>query len=235
MNDEITEIKRNLSALSDEELLRVVTSDRDQFRPEAIDLATGELNRRHVSINASSQHEEARNAALYLPPVRSLTYSLPNMWPGYVSAVAFLVAETVEAIRNPVAADAATFLTILIALSGWFYWVWCMRRVRMLITEAAGDPITTVPSGMRSFFGFHNLSWVIKWPTDVARFVNSRLGPGTINTRWTTTGLIAGLLLSRFDAAIGLLVVFSIGTYVRRRILAALGIFEYERGGLTRP
>lgn len=50
MNDELGELRDNLSKLSDEELEQMVTVDADDYVPAAIDLARRELEARGVTI-----------------------------------------------------------------------------------------------------------------------------------------------------------------------------------------
>ncbi len=224
-HDELLELKSNLVALPDEELLRIITVDRDEYRQEALEFATQELGRRKIPVPPPVVGLRRPAVPQILVPVASeLKHTLPQMWPGYLLAIGFLVAEIVEVINDPGASKRVTLVPVVIALGGWVYWIWCMRGVRKVIIAASGDLTLQMPSRASAFFGFHSLTWVYKWPGDVAGFVNSRLGASTINTRLPSLGLLAGILLSRVDAAIGLVIVFSVGTYLRRKLVTALGL-----------
>jgi len=50
MDDILDEIRENLARLPDEELVRMVTVDRDQYREEAVATASDELRRRRVVV-----------------------------------------------------------------------------------------------------------------------------------------------------------------------------------------
>jgi hypothetical protein len=223
MQDDLKEIQSNIAGLPDEELLRVVTDDQEGYRREALDFATEELRRRKICVPPPVAKDLERSASIVPAPIH-LTHALPHIWPGYIFALAFLVAETVEVLRDPEASNRVTLLPVLIAVGGWVYWIWCMRGIQMVIHEATGVPKLSSSTGVRTFFMLHGLTWALKWPGDVVDFVNSRLSPNNIDKRWPALGLLGGVLLSRFDAAIGLAIVFGTGTYLRRKLVAALGI-----------
>lgn len=50
MGDELQELKQRLSKLSDEELIAMVTTGQNDYRPEALDYAKAELKYRRVDI-----------------------------------------------------------------------------------------------------------------------------------------------------------------------------------------
>jgi hypothetical protein len=55
MNDELRELRENLSRLSDEELEQMVTVDADDYVPAALDLARRELEARGVTIGQKAK------------------------------------------------------------------------------------------------------------------------------------------------------------------------------------
>lgn len=59
MDDELRELRDNLSKLSDEELEQMVTVDADDYVPAAIDLARRELEARGVTIGEKAAVGEA--------------------------------------------------------------------------------------------------------------------------------------------------------------------------------
>jgi len=234
MKDILDEIRENLARLPDEELVRIVTVDRDQYRQEAVATATEELRRRRVVVPPPVV-AQARAGSSAVPMPRGtdltagLTDKLPRMWPGFGIALTFLIAEVSEVLTDPEAAKRVTMVPLLIALAGWVYWIWCMRRIRAIILEDSGDPSVPPPAGVRSFFVLHNPTWVIKWAGEVAEFVNKRLGRKALDMHWPSVVLLAGLLLSRLDAALGLAVVFSVGAHLRSKLVTALGPMARQR------
>ena len=52
MNHESSELRERMAGLSDEELLRMVTVDAEEYRPEALDFAKAELKARNIDFAA---------------------------------------------------------------------------------------------------------------------------------------------------------------------------------------
>ena len=237
MDDILAEIRENVARLPDEELIRIVSVDREQYRQEAIATATEELRRRQVVVpppvvpqSIAARSVLPRSA---MPASGDLSSALPHMWPGFAVAAAFLIAEMREAFTDPGAVNRVTLVPVLIALGGWVYWIWCMKRIRKTILEASGDPTVQPHSGFRDSLALHNPVWIFAWPGEVAEFVNRRLGRTALDRRWPSVALFAGILLARVDAALGLAVVFSAGAYIRSKLVAALGPMTESGGAIT--
>ena len=58
MEDEIRELKERINGMSNEELLKIVTVERSDYRREAIDFATRELQARGVPFEPGSDIED---------------------------------------------------------------------------------------------------------------------------------------------------------------------------------
>ncbi|HWN99272.1 MAG TPA: hypothetical protein VNS63_08390 [Blastocatellia bacterium] len=58
MEDELRELKARLAGMSNEELLKIVTVERGDYRREAIELATRELQSRGVEFDPSADVED---------------------------------------------------------------------------------------------------------------------------------------------------------------------------------
>ena len=58
MEDEIRELKERITSMSNEELLKIVTVERGDYRKEAIDFATRELEKRGVPFDPSDDIED---------------------------------------------------------------------------------------------------------------------------------------------------------------------------------
>ena len=58
MEDEIRELKERITGMSNEELLKIVTVERSDYRREAIDFATRELQARGVPFEPGSDIED---------------------------------------------------------------------------------------------------------------------------------------------------------------------------------
>lgn len=58
MEDDIRELKERITNMSNEELLKIVTVERSDYRREAIDFATSELQTRDVRFDAGADIED---------------------------------------------------------------------------------------------------------------------------------------------------------------------------------
>lgn len=58
MDDETRELKERITSMSNEELLKIVTVDRNDYRREAIDFATNELQTRGIRFEPGADIED---------------------------------------------------------------------------------------------------------------------------------------------------------------------------------
>ena len=75
MDEQLNELKERISGLSDGELLRIVEVEFDDYRPEAIDFAKGELTARGIKFEDPSSKpvaESFQNAAEAAGPPRKI-------------------------------------------------------------------------------------------------------------------------------------------------------------------
>ena len=101
-DDELKEIKQNIEALPDNELLRMVTVDSGDYREEALGFARQELNRREVPI---SREDYERTRAEVPEDVDDVAHvdrnssGLSASPGGYIVVIALLTVLAVWAIR----------------------------------------------------------------------------------------------------------------------------------------
>ena len=156
------------------------------------------------------------------PLVTRASTRLPKMWVGYIFALAFLVVEVAEAFADP--DGGVTFLDQAIIVSGWLYWLSCVRRLHELLASATNGsyPITPNKAFGYHFIPFYNFYWVVKWPYEMAEWV-SHWSPSRRMSHWAGLFLLASILLRMLvDGALGLAVMFSVGIYLNRRLSRAL-------------
>lgn len=87
MRGEVEELRAHVARLSDEELLRMVADERDEYRPVALELATGELLRRRIPLPAVSRPvrepgaaRDETDAAREVEDERSRRYARVQAW-----------------------------------------------------------------------------------------------------------------------------------------------------------
>jgi hypothetical protein len=163
-----------------------------------------------------------------VPLVNYFTSSPPHLWVGFVFAAVFLTAEIVEALTYPAAFEIGTLVpflakvgAILTAVGGRLYWLSCVDRMHKILLEATDGQYSITPTraGLYHFIPFYNLYWVIKWPNEIARFVNRRLPHKRMMIGVPGAILLVGALLR---GALGLAVIFTVGVYLSRRVQAAV-------------
>jgi hypothetical protein len=156
------------------------------------------------------------------PSVMRASTRLPKMWVGYIFALAFLVIEIVQAFAD--SDGGVTFLDQAVVLSGWFYWLSCVRQLHELLANVTHGsyPITPNKAFGYHFIPLYNFFWVVRWPYELAELV-TRWSPSRRMSHWAGLFLLASILLLKLvDSALGLAVMFSVGIYLNRRLSSAL-------------
>jgi len=115
-----------------------------------------------------------------------------------------------------------TFLLIIGV--AWAYWLYCVYAYHKVLAEVPGwkHPTRPAKAVWLYFIPVYNFFWMVKWPSQVADFVNWRTGSVKI-PRWLpgTLALIAFFL--RFvEAGMGTALVFGVGVYLSHYIKLAL-------------
>jgi hypothetical protein len=157
--------------------------------------------------------------------------SLPQVWIGYLFALAAVAAEMVLAELHPEMASGEPMIPplylFLIVFVGMVYWLVCIYQLHVVMQHVRGwkHPISPARAVGFHFLPVYYLYWFFKWPKEMARFVNLKLGqpvmkypiPGVIS-------LVAFFIGLLFDRALGLFLLFFSVSYVTvwlRRALAA--------------
>jgi len=155
-----------------------------------------------------------------------ISAKLPNLWVGYIIAVLLLIAEIIQVIAKLVSAQQRTSPIISpIGLAGWIYWFICVYQIHKVLAELTNSayPITPAAAVGYHFIPFFNVFyWIFKWPAEIAKFVNTRLGR---KATFPGTGVflfLAPFLVITVGAGIALIVVFSVGLYLSRKILQVI-------------
>lgn len=147
---------------------------------------------------------------------------------GCVFAVVLLTAQIVETLTYPWAFEIGTLVpflakvgAILAELGGLLYWLFCVDRLHEILLEATDGqyPITPTRAGLYHFIPVYSLYWVVKWPNEIARFVNRRLPHKRMMIGVPGVLLLVGFLLR---GPLRLAVIFAVGAYLSVRVQAAV-------------
>jgi len=113
---------------------------------------------------------------------------------------------------------------LLIMAVAWAYWLYCVYAFYKVLADVPGWKQSTTP-GKAVLFHFipgYNLFWLVKWPSQIADFVNWRTQRPTMY-RWLPGALIlVGVALRFIEAGLGTILIFSVGVYLSRNIKRAL-------------
>lgn len=120
-----------------------------------------------------SQEQQAQREAM--PP-------FPRVWIGYLLGVATLVAEMIAVALHPELAKEPLIIPPLYLFLANFislvYWLVCVYEYHVVLAQATAGAYAIKPHRAAWFhlIPIYGLYWVFKWPRELARFVNSRLG-----------------------------------------------------------
>jgi hypothetical protein len=156
---------------------------------------------------------------------------LPKMWIGFVLALGFLVAELYEAAIEQ--NDRLGLWTIVTAIAGTFYWLFCVHRFHIAVNRLAaplsisesGTTYPVSPGGAvgRHFIPVYNIFWLFKWPKTMADFLNEstsvRMMSGTL---LGFIVLLSFVVLRALDGFFGLSALFWIGAYLNKKLRQAM-------------
>ena len=146
---------------------------------------------------------------IVLKPINNALY--PRIWLGYILAIVIFTYAVYEVIYLPNSTENITPTYLMLSLAGMFYWLFCVRRIHIIleITTSGKYSITPSKAAVFHFFPFYNLYWLFKWPNNLASFLNIQN-----NSKVQPKGLVGGILLIGFivwkliDATIGLIILF---------------------------
>jgi hypothetical protein len=153
----------------------------------------------------------------------------PKIWIGYLLGVATLIAEIVAFTLHPeLAKEPLVIPPLYLFLANFIsiiYWLVCIYELHLVLMQASAGayPIKPLRAAWFHLIPIFSLYWVFKWPRELARFVNGRLGTplmGPGRTGWTMVFAFAAfLLLSR---GMGMLALFWATSYLSRCLRLAL-------------
>ncbi|MEA2174587.1 MAG: hypothetical protein QOD00_2179 [Blastocatellia bacterium] len=143
---------------------------------------------------------------------------LPWVWFGYIFAFAFLVAEVLHVALD--LSEGFKLILILIALSGWIYWLFCVSRFHKILEELSAGryPIDPPKAVGYHFVPFYNFYWLFKWPRVLANYLNERGRVRIVNGYLLGFMLLLSAILRLFDGALGLACLYTVTLYISSKL-----------------
>jgi len=153
----------------------------------------------------------------------------PRIWIGYLLGLATLIAEIVAVTLHPeLAKEPLSIPPLYLFLANFIslvYWLVCVYEFHVLLMRASAGayPIKPIRAAWFHLIPIYSLYWVFKWPRELARFVNSRLG--TPLMRPDRTGLAVFIAFAVFlvlSHGFGIIALFWAASYLSRCLRYAL-------------
>ena len=169
---------------------------------------------------ADTEHPESARPTVAIP-------ALPMIWIGYLLGVATIIAEFVAVGLHPELAKEGgipPLYLFLVSFIGGVYWFVCIYRYHVILALVPGwkHPISPARAVGFHFIPFYNLYWVFKWPQEIARFVNFRVGAKIMRPTPIGVAVLGALILRILDPGFGLILLFFPLTYVSECLRRAL-------------
>ncbi len=153
----------------------------------------------------------------------------PRIWIGYLLGLATLIAEMIAISLHPELAKEPLLIPPLYLFLANFislvYWLVCVYEYHVVLAQATAGAYPSKPLRAAWFhlIPIYGLYWVFKWPRELARFVNSRLGTPLMRPDRTGlvvfTAFVAFLLL---DRGVGMILLFWAASHLSRCLRLAL-------------
>jgi len=117
-----------------------------------------------------------------------LAQALPKIWIGYLLCMATFIAAAIVVANHPEIIEGQPYIPLPLFLLGFVsfvYWLVCVHQLHMVLAHVPGwkHPISPARAVWFHFIPFYNIYWLYKWPSEVARFVQSALGGQGIKPR----------------------------------------------------
>jgi hypothetical protein len=225
------DFQERYQAMCTEELIDIArTSELTDVASEAM---RRELAARGVGMDEAAAHAVFSDSKPIVVAWADATKPFPRVWIGYLVTLLLFLPLVVESIQL---AEIERHLTVppiallSIAWLGSVYWLFCVHRLHSIVAEATGGryPIAAAQASGFHFIPFFNLYWIFKWPAAMGRLLREN-GNGTLLGGWLGVPILLGFVIEKFiDFALGLLILFSIMTYVVSTVRRAAAVKPLE-------
>ena len=162
----------------------------------------------------------------------------PRIWVGYLLGVATLIAEIVAVTLHPeLAREPLTIPPLYLFLANFIslvYWLVCVYEFHVVLMQASAGTYSIKPLRAAWFhlIPIYSLYWVFKWPRELSRFVNARLGTPLMSPGRTGFAvLVAFAVFLMLSHGFGTIALFWAASYLSRCLRHALSAGPQSPGG----
>lgn len=162
-----------------------------------------------------------------------LAQALPKIWIGYLLCIATFIGEAIVVANHPeITAGQLVIPPLPLFLLGFIsfvYWLVCVHQLHVVLAHVPGwkHPISPARAVWFHFIPFYVVYWLYKWPSEVARFVQSALGGQGIKPRNAGIFVLFSYIISILLGGGLFLAFFSLSilnNWVRRALLAPVHV-----------
>jgi hypothetical protein len=171
---------------------------------------------------SGGESQEQRIDPSALPP-------FPRIWIGYLLGIATLIAEMVAITLHPELAKEPLLIPPLYLFLANFisliYWLVCAHEYHVILAQLTNNTYPIKPLRVAWFhliplYGFY---WVFKWPRELTKFVNSRLGAPLISPNRAGWAVFFAFIVFVFlDRGFGMILLFWAASRLSRYLRYAL-------------
>lgn len=161
--------------------------------------------------------------------------SAPWVWFGFIFPIAFFISELAALFLE--LDPSFQFIFVIIVLSGWIYWLFCVHRFHKILEEMStyGYSIGAGEAVGKHFIPFYNIYWIFAWPSTMSSHLNSRGQVQMLPGGLIGLGLLVSILLRYVDGALGLALTFAIGMYISAKLRKHMKAFERTSADMLPP
>jgi hypothetical protein len=165
------------------------------------------------------------------PESDRLLAQLPKLKYGFWLAGSFFICEmawAIQRISDPSSRSAGGYAAALLLTSSIVavaFMLSCISVYHKIVNDVRGwrHPISQRRAVRLHFIPIFNFYWNFRWPVEIAKFVNWRMGKGRMSGLLAGSTVFVGALVTAFiDGSIGLVIIFSAFAYVSRCLRDAL-------------
>jgi hypothetical protein len=153
----------------------------------------------------------------------------PRIWVGYLLGIATLIAEIVAVTLHPDLLKEPLLIPPLYLFMANFisvvYWLVCIYEFHVILLRATKGqyPISPMRAAWFHLIPIYGLYWVFKWPRELARFINTRVGGPFMNPDRTGLAIfIAFAIFLVLDRGFGMILLFWANSYLSKCLRHAL-------------
>jgi hypothetical protein len=147
-------------------------------------------------------------------------HALPELSPGFLLAGGTFVLELGEALVPSDVPFGLRPLVIVVQIAGTLFWLFCVYRIHQVLADVTDSkyPIGPIKAVGFLLIPYFNIYWMVKWPKQIADFVNASACGVHMARFWPGFFFLFGICLAFLDLTLNFLVIYSTFFYITRKL-----------------